>query len=314
VDERTYNDLLIIEYLLGSLGEEETERFDELSITDDEFAHRLRAVENDLVDSYARGELSGQRLERFESFYLASPVRREKVSFAKAFHSVASPTVLLDRQKRAVREPRRRFFASPMLQWGLAAAASLFLATGIWLAFENLRIRERVNQAELERAALSERERELQEELVERQSTVSEKEKEVASLRERVARLEESARETKPRSLDQLSVFPFTLSPQSRGVSQMPALSIPPRTDYLALQLRLEPGDHLFYRAELKSLADGKVVWRSARLSALAGNEGRALVVAFRSALLKSQRYILEVYADGSSEAVASYPFGIIKQ
>ncbi len=57
-DKQEFNDQVLIRYLLGSLSEEEAERLDELGIADDAFAWRLRAVENDLVDGYVRGELS----------------------------------------------------------------------------------------------------------------------------------------------------------------------------------------------------------------------------------------------------------------
>ena len=73
----------LVGYLLGELSEEDAERLDEMSLVDDEFAARLRLVEDDLVDAYAGGRLSGERLKRFESFYLASPRRREKAAFAK---------------------------------------------------------------------------------------------------------------------------------------------------------------------------------------------------------------------------------------
>ena len=134
--EQMYNDQIIAEYLLGSLSEEEIERFDEMSFIDDEFAERLRAVENDLVDAYAKGELSGNKLERFKSFYLASPVRREKVRFAEAFQSAASASVVVDDKNRQRAFPARsdkksslwrRFFEIPSLQWGLVAAALMLL-------------------------------------------------------------------------------------------------------------------------------------------------------------------------------------------
>src|SRR2546428_12517365 len=67
--------------LLGSLADTEAERLDELSITDDEVAWRLTAAENDLVDAYVRGELSGEALRRFETHYLSSQKRRDKVRF-----------------------------------------------------------------------------------------------------------------------------------------------------------------------------------------------------------------------------------------
>src|ERR1044072_5084384 len=75
----------LIEYLLGSLSEGESERFDALSVSSKEFAEELSAVEADLVDAYVQGELPGERRTRFETHYLASPLRREKIEFSRAF-------------------------------------------------------------------------------------------------------------------------------------------------------------------------------------------------------------------------------------
>jgi len=67
------DDELLVRFLLGALPEVETERLDELSITDDQLARRLRTIEQNLVDAYAKGELLGEILARFRSSYLASP-------------------------------------------------------------------------------------------------------------------------------------------------------------------------------------------------------------------------------------------------
>src|ERR1700720_1221919 len=94
--KQVYDDQLLIRYLLGTLPEQETERLDELSIVGDDFACRLSEVENDLVDAYVSGQLSGETLERFQSSYLSSAARREKVRFAEA---------LLARENRAASAP-----------------------------------------------------------------------------------------------------------------------------------------------------------------------------------------------------------------
>src|ERR1700761_3819464 len=80
---QSVDDQVLTAYLFGNLPTEETERLDELSIADDDFAARLYAVESDLVDAYAGGELSGTTLEKFERTYLSSPVRRQRVAVAK---------------------------------------------------------------------------------------------------------------------------------------------------------------------------------------------------------------------------------------
>src|SRR5215813_5519412 len=77
-----YDDELLTRYLLGELSAEQAEKLDELSVSDDAFVWRLSGVENDLVDSFVRGELHGETLKRFRSFYLSSVLRRQKVEFA----------------------------------------------------------------------------------------------------------------------------------------------------------------------------------------------------------------------------------------
>lgn len=83
--QQTNDEQLITEYLLGSLPEAEVARLDELSFTDDDFNARLESVEKDLIDLYARGEMSGAMSEKFTSHYLASSRRREMLGFAQAF-------------------------------------------------------------------------------------------------------------------------------------------------------------------------------------------------------------------------------------
>src|SRR5580765_7224603 len=75
----------LVQYLLGLLPPEDAERLDEASIVDDDVAARLRSVEDDLVDAYVRGALTGETLTRFESHYLLSPRRRQHVAFAGRF-------------------------------------------------------------------------------------------------------------------------------------------------------------------------------------------------------------------------------------
>ena len=75
----------LVRYVLGLLPDEATERLDEASIADDEVAARLRIVETNLIDSYVRGQLAGATLERFESYYLSSPRRRESVRWRRGF-------------------------------------------------------------------------------------------------------------------------------------------------------------------------------------------------------------------------------------
>jgi anti-sigma factor RsiW len=85
----------MVDYLLGRLSPQEGARLEERCLADDAFFDRMLEAENDVVDNYLRGRLSRRDKESFESHYLASPERREKVEFARSFlHTVTqSPPV-----------------------------------------------------------------------------------------------------------------------------------------------------------------------------------------------------------------------------
>jgi hypothetical protein len=158
----TYSVQTIRDYLLGRLAEAETERLDELSITDDECAERIRAVEHDLVDAFARGELQGVALEQFRAKYLTTLRGREAIRFAEALQSLDERSVgdssEADRGKTTiVRERRRR----PELL-ALAAAVIVLATASAWLAIDNRTLRARMTSAESARDELQ-RDRQLRE-------------------------------------------------------------------------------------------------------------------------------------------------------
>jgi hypothetical protein len=85
--ESPHDDQPLVRYLLGLLEEEDAERLDEMSVTDDDLAWQLLAVEDDLVDAYVRRTMADETREQFESAYLSSPSRLLKVRFAEGFLS-----------------------------------------------------------------------------------------------------------------------------------------------------------------------------------------------------------------------------------
>jgi hypothetical protein len=337
MEKQTYNDQTIVQYLLGSLPEEETERFDELSFIDDEFAERLDAVETDLVDAYVKGELSGQALGRFDSYYLASPKRREKVGFAQALKTVAE-RVAATRQTTIEREPPPAPVASDKPSWwtslldfftlprlALAAAAMLTLAAGGWMVFEVLRLRGQVDQAQARHRALEQREKDLREKLEQQQRASSTMEKELEQVREEKDRLERQmaldgqlAKSQPPALPANLNIAPFKLSAPTRSSSRAAAIAIPAQTDYVALQLELEPDDYPAYRAALLTQPDRKPAgWNREKLNSRAAGETKVIDISLPASLLKSREYILEVTGlSRSGEAGDSryYTFRVTKQ
>jgi anti-sigma factor RsiW len=324
----------IYDYLLGALPEAETEVFDELSFADDDFAAELAAYEKDLVDAYVNGELTGDRLDRFESFYPATPRRRGKIEFAAAFREFAGResenTAVVS---SAEQTPGRSFgdflnglLTAPKLsmQWGFALAALVFLLFGGLLYFENARLNTELSRAQTENEEnLKKRETELagrEKDLRERISAETQKnaaaEKELAEIRKERERLaaelkKQPPRETvrpRPAEKEQLagtkkqpvrtgppvSVASFVLTPSLRSGGDLPTASIPAGTTSVAMRLELESDDFESYRVVLTDQT-GAALWQSGAVRAQKSGADASLDIRFPVSLLKAQIYTLEV-------------------
>lgn len=313
------NDEVLSRYLLGSLPPEKAERLDELSIADDEFALRLDAVENDLVDAYARGDLSGDTLEQFQKFYLSSPKRREKVEFAKSllrFTEKAAPAMAEAKSRPAIPNANpphqilqgrllRRWFTVPGigLQGGLAAAALVLLAAASYLFVENDRLKQQAAEARHQQTALSQHAQDLEGQLKEQRTANSGLQKELEGLR---ASLPGS------RTLGTIAVL---LAPQSRGVSQLATISLPRGTIRLRVTLQLEPDEFSGYQVALKDPATGHVLWRNDKLLPKQEANARTVSVTLPAKLLKAQNYVFELSGASRNtepEFISSYPFRVL--
>src|SRR6266550_3787685 len=76
MESQSQDDKLITRYLLGELTEDEQTTLEERAFSDRDYFQQVRAVEKDLIDEYARGELSGPARQAFEQRFVASDSRR----------------------------------------------------------------------------------------------------------------------------------------------------------------------------------------------------------------------------------------------
>lgn len=77
------DDATLRRYLLDQASPEEQAEIEEHFIGSQEGYERLRMVESELIDDYWGRRLPAQLRERFETHYLASPVRRERAAVAR---------------------------------------------------------------------------------------------------------------------------------------------------------------------------------------------------------------------------------------
>jgi hypothetical protein len=281
-----YDDRSVIQYLLGATSGEETDRLDELSITDDEFASRLRSAENDLVDAYAKGELEGETLERFKSFYLASASRLEKVRFAEAMETMTNRSVAVPQMHRTARPTWER-----VLFWSVAAAAAALLLVTGYLVQENRRLQREFAQQRERPSAPEQRPQVLPK------------------------RLDDSVSATRPAKPPPApKILAFALLPQTRGAGSLATIMLPPGAGRVVFNLTLESDDFPEYRAALRDPASNQIIWRSARLKARPNGTSRGASVSLPGNLLRQQNYALELTGippGGEPEFVSTYAFRV---
>jgi len=82
-----------IRYLLGVSSQAEREQIESEYFADDHAFQEMLAAENDLIDAYARGELTRDERRRFEKHFLTSPGGSDRVQFARAFAGAVSGDV-----------------------------------------------------------------------------------------------------------------------------------------------------------------------------------------------------------------------------
>jgi hypothetical protein len=313
-DKREFDDQVLIRYFLGSLPEEEAERLDELSIADDAFAWRLSAVENDLVDTYVRGELSAEDLAQFKKSYLSSPNRLQKVEFAEALRSLDAKTATAAAQPAPARTPPSpkpkeesskglypwRWISVPRLalQWGFAGGAVAMLFASGYLFVENGRLRKSAAESRERQAMLD---RQLNDQL----SANTEMQKELERLRE-----------PSPGS-SALKTIAFLLLPQTRGIGHIATISLPPGTGEAKFRLQLETDDFPRYRVAVKDSTSNRVIWQSTALKSTSVGENKEVSIRLPFSLLEPGSYFVELSglgANGSSEPVTSYVFRLVKK
>jgi len=309
------------QYLLGEMVLEDVEAFDELSVTDADFATVVNAEENDLVDAYVQGELTGGARQQFESYCLSSPRGREKLKFAQTLQTWAE-------RRDVVKESAATATAAPQalksrgirssiprldLQWGAAAAVVVLLLASGWLSVQNSRLRRQVQS--LSTNQTSEREEELKKQLEEQRAATTRAEEELARLRNEREQPNHGAGPDRPSQ--PTSFASFILTPQLRDVAEIKTVKIPAGTQQVSMHLQLEPNQYSTFRAILLEETTHKVLWRSSELKPSGQSDSKHLTVNFSAALLKSQTYTLQVSAiasNGSSETISDYPFKVINQ
>ncbi|HWC77002.1 MAG TPA: hypothetical protein VG778_06040 [Blastocatellia bacterium] len=330
------NEEVILRYLLGELPEPEAIEVEDRAFSEPAVMQQVLAVESDLIDEYVRGGLSSRQRSQFETRFLASHERRQKVEFATALARVVPATGVATESRRSVAASsswtdllRLIRGARPAFRFAMGVAGlALIIGLG-WLITQTIRQRAEIGRLQAEQKQRNEQqnsiEQQLSEERQRRENLASElqREREQRERSEELAhqledernRLAEAQKEGVAPSAG--TILSLILLPGlSRGAGDLPKVDIGKPARLVRLQLGLERGDdYKSFGVEIRT-ARGQEVWNQRNLRARQSRGSRQLNVVVPANLLQDGEYevALKGTNDQQTEDVRYYYFDVAKQ
>lgn len=320
---------LIVRYLLGDLSEEEQAQIEDRAFRDQQCLQNIQAVENDLIDEYAQGKLTGSERRQFEGRFLASAERRRKVEFARAFASVAPEFIEKDTLTAVSPVPTSWQSAlgaflrglRPAAKFSLAAAALLILIGGPWLMVQSFRLRAELAGLRQEQETRARQEEALRQQIADeraRSEDLSARlQRERDESEEIIRELERKQQESAAQSAQSIVASIVLMPGLSRGGGARPNLVVARTARRVRLQIVIEPEDeYRRFRVELRAKG-GRQVWAEDNLSARRGRAGQTVVINLPADILSAGEYELAlkgVADDGRTEDVGYYYFDVSKK
>jgi len=313
-------DARLTRYLLGAVSPAERENIEAEYLVDEDVFEQMLIAEDELVDAYARGELSDQERGQFEKNFLTSERGRDRVHFSQALAGAVSDARPIT--ERVEPSPSPSFFEAlwailtPRVRVAGVAFAVLLVAAFSWLLLERMSMRAELQGLRAEHVRLTEQSKELQRVADVERARNAEL---AAQLAERVP---EPVTTEPPKGVVQRpseDIIAFNISPGSVRGGGGTKLAVPRSAKFIRLTLSFQrPSSHQEYRAAIET-ADGNTVWRNdsfgSRSNATASD--RVSLPSIPVSAIPPGDYVLLLsgkQADGNFEPVANYSFRISRK
>lgn len=313
------DDEVLTRYLLGELPEAEHAQIEERLFQDEDCYDRLRALQADLTDAYARGELSAKEGREFARRFLGTPAGQEAALFAQALNTLA------DEQTRAIAEPapvvtgrweRLSRWASGLSsgwQWAMAAAMLLLCGGFVWQWLETQRLQEQLARAQQAQQEATRQQQTLQAELTRAQQRASEL---AGQLTTNPTPQPQQLPPTSPTPA--ASVFALLLTPGVvRGSAEAERAVLAPGVQRLRLQLLLDADEQFQqYVAEVRTKG-GAPVWVQRDLAPRQTRLGKSLFLNLPVDRLAAGEYEVQlqgVTAESKLELSNYYAFTVTRR
>jgi hypothetical protein len=295
---------LMKRYLLGRLSPDEQIALENRYVCNSAEFEELTEVENDLIDSYARGTIPAADKDEFEKRYLGAERQRAKTHFARALAEIARESDPMELVKTpSVWERFVKMWTQPHLlrpQWAaVAGIVALALAFGSyhWVHNRDLQAGMRLPKAAPGVA--------VQAPAVAGAGSASPATPKAGDNSE----IEVAKNEAAP-----LNEFTMRLNPgiQRGGTAKANDFIVPPQASRLKFQLSLDNDDHTRYAAEIES-ADGTKIKRIEGLEKESVHGRQSVIMRIPSSLIPAGDYIIRLVgieqANGTEEEVEVYSF-----
>jgi len=312
----TMNETQIDQFLFDEMTDAEREQFEKDFIADDDLFYELADRENALVDAYAKGQLRGAELSRFEKTIATMAARRQKIANAKklqeliADERVESKTITLAEHSGILPRIAQLFtFRSPAFQFAAVALIAVLAVSSVLLLREN----RRLGSLELELAQSRQRETDLTTQIEDQQEASSDLTADLDAERERVRQLEATIANVRQTPADPHSTAPtiatLILSPVSfrGGPPLVKHLDLEPAVSRISTILNLFATnvDRVSVRLNGDMIAEG--------LEVRTRNNERSVSLTIPSGKVKDGRNDLSVF-DSSGKQLEEFSFSVSRQ
>lgn len=302
---------MLVNYLLGKLPEPERLQVAERYFTDEAFFDQLLAVEDDLLEQFARGQLAADERRDFAAYLQKLPDGRHRLAVTRALVQAAP----LSAQPAAEPARWRVWFATPpQLALQFSLIAGLVVAGGglAWLLLNSQQLRRENQQLRHELSQLNAGQTSLQRQLAEQRSGAEQ-------LRDELARAQQST-DQQAQELARLQALPaslvaLTFTAAAREAAQPDTITIRPHTKAIALNVPVASGEKFSrWQARLQT-TDGRSVLLQEQRSFRAARALPKLAFRLAASRLTAGSYKLTValLAQDGVELANDYYFNVVK-
>lgn len=310
----TDNQQKINKFFFGKMAEDERFAFENEFAADYELLEEMRAFEADLIEKYVRGFMDSAEKSEFETNFLNTEKRRNKVEFSRRLIAELRQEHHSETEKESVWNWFGKLFFTPKFAFGTAFAL-LVLVFGGWFLTRNL---------ETEQTEIVKNENSANTEIVNKNINVNVEKNAVNSNQNTQSNIETNSNKQinnkpTPTKTPEPKKTPIETTAQNpvlalfagtlRADGEINELNLPKNASGATFRLNLKMVDYKIFQAEITD-GNGKIIYRSGNLKP----QNRSLNLFVPAKNLSKGDYRINLYGKnsaGENESAADFQFRV---